>query len=146
MSEKNGSAYIPDGYTRAVYLREHPEQLYPSCRITFRPILIQKQAGILRQINEANPDPDRQQWIAANWIAKQVVEWDLKKPDGSKIELNTDEILRIHPALFIRIWSVILGDRGGDQDPERRDPIEADRTSGEIVPSVADREMADQKN
>lgn len=146
MSESNGSAYIPDGYTRAVYLREHPEKLYPACRITFRPILIQKQAGILRQINNANEDPDRQQSIAASWIGRQVVEWNLKKPDGSKIALEQDEILRIHPALFIRVWSVILGDRGGDEDPDYPNLAESARVLSEVISSVADREMADQKN
>jgi hypothetical protein len=117
MSEGNGAAnYIPDGYTQSAYFREVPG-IHTDVRVRFRPLLITQQAQIDREIKEA--DFEKRQWIAARWITQQVVNWDIEKKPGEIVShSDINEVLRLRPLLFNRIWDAINSQDGGDVDPK----------------------------
>lgn len=111
------TGWIPDGYTRSFFIRGVPG-LYPDTRGSLRPLVVIKQAEINREMRQAGEDLKKQQWIAAKWIAQQVVDWDIKKSaDGDLVSTeDVSEILKLQPELFQRIWGIVNGVDGGDVD------------------------------
>lgn len=116
---QNGTAnYIPDGYTQTAYFREVPG-VYSETRVTFRPLGIIQQSQIDRELQDTADDWGKRQWIAARWITHQVISWSIKKPGGDSVDhRDINEVLRLRPALFTRIWNVLNNQDGGDVDPK----------------------------
>lgn len=114
--------YIHDGYTVDGYIAE-VKRLHPHLRFTFRPMLIQERAVIIREIQKMD-NPVKEETTAAQAISKRVTVWDLKDGGGKVVELTTSKILRAHPALFSRLFQIVLGTVESDEDPEI---AEADR-------------------
>ena len=104
-------AYIPDGYTVDGYI-EREERLYPACRLKYRPATTQERSAYFSLI-EREKDAKKEEEIAAEAIKLHVLSWDLKKPDGSAVEITVLEILRIQPLLFQKMFSVITGQMVG---------------------------------
>ena len=119
MSAGNGTVnYIPDGYTLPVYFRELPG-VYGEFRGRARPLVITQQGQIQREMQLAEEDWEKRQWVAARWISHQLVDWNIKTPTGEQVDhRDVNQVLRLRPALFNRLWAFINNNDGGDIDPD----------------------------
>ncbi len=118
MSSNLLSAYIHDGYTMRGYVRGE-SRLHPSVRFTYRPLLTQDRAVVVRQISLAR-DPRQEERIAAQAIYGQLLDWDVVKvvdSSAQSVPLEVDELLRLQPRLFNRLLRIVLGDEACDEDP-----------------------------
>jgi hypothetical protein len=141
MSDNGVASWIPDGYTESVYF-ESVEKLYGAIRFTYRPILITTLARINREMNEAGDDDAKRQYIAAKWMTQRLVSWDLKKPNGEAVDMrNIEDVLKVRPALFTRLWNCIgLGIDGGDIDPKWRAQELHERAQREMAVTMSGKE------
>lgn len=144
-NNSNGSitGWIHDGYTRIAFIAKDPSGLYPDVSITYRPMLVQDQAVIFHEMEKA--DPRRRQSIAADAIRQRIVTWDLKGIEHGK----TEDILKIQPRLFNRMFDIIMGYEGGDPNPD--EDIELSNTEQSLAdalrgPTVSLREEETVKN
>jgi hypothetical protein len=116
------SAYIHDGYTMPGYIRER-SRLHPAVRFTYRPLLTQDRAVVVRKISLAR-DPRQEERLAAQAIFGQLLDWDvIKVADGSvqSVPLEVNELLKLQPKLFNQLLRIVLGDKACDEDPLLRD-------------------------
>ena len=151
MSESNGKyppAYIEDGYTRTVFI-DGIERLHPPVRMTFRPMLAKEWARVAGRM--AEQDGGKADELSSELIGHQVIEWDIKKPSGTIIDpKNALEIARIQPKLKQRLFNIVIGQDGGDEDPVASE-IERvlgsdDRMSSILAGSSIETEATDEKN
>jgi hypothetical protein len=106
--------YIPEGYVEKAFLRGVPG-LYADFRIEYRPVLPQNRTVIVRAVGRL-PD-DQQDPAAAKAVAKQLVSWDLANI-GKPVSITVENVLRLRPALFQRLFNVVLGMEAPDIDPQ----------------------------
>lgn len=107
MNHKNT---IPsDGYTEPGYVAERPG-LHGELRFVFRPMLVEDQSKIMRALEKASNDG----WAvkAARVVADRVREWSLTEP------IKAEQVLRLKPALFSRLYGIVLGTDASDIDPQ----------------------------
>ena len=116
MSEVPILAYIHDGYTREAYIQPHP-RLYPALRFTYRPVLAQDRAVIYRHIERTN-DPRKEETIAAEFMRRQLLDWDVTNAGGEAVALEVTNILRLQPRLLTRLFRIVMGDESPDEEPE----------------------------
>jgi hypothetical protein len=139
--------HVPnDGYTETAYIAEVP-RLYPEVRITFRPLPNEKRTLISYQIDKKK-DTDRPgHWNAV--IAKQVLSWSLKDEKGDPLPTTDKLISRLKPALYTRIFGLIMGSDNGDEDPNGSKKNSGSELSLDELLAGKDadsQEVADQKN
>lgn len=123
--------YIDDGLTYDAYVAAVP-RLYNEVRFSFRPVTPDQRTYVYRRI-ERTTDHETENTIAAGTIAKQVKSWDLKKRDGKPVELKVDDIRKVQPRLFNRIFSIVMGTEGWDEDPSGKSDTPADLTELDTV-------------
>jgi len=125
MSSNNGTAsFIPDGYTQNVYFREL-SGIHGEFRGRCRPLIMIQQGQVQRELQLAEDDWEKRQWIAARWITQQFVDWNVKQPGGQPVDhKDINQVIRLRPALFNRLWAVLNNQDGGDVDPQQT-PYEA---------------------
>jgi hypothetical protein len=115
---KGTTNYIPDGYTLPVYFKEIPG-VHGEFRGRFRPLILIQQGQVQRELSTCDEDWEKRQWVAARWITQQLVDWDIKKPNGQSVDhKDVNEVMRLRPTLFNRLWNVINNQDGGDIDPQ----------------------------
>ncbi len=109
--------FIPnDGYTEKVYLKGIP-RLTSDVRIEVRPMLVEERSVYSRAASSLGPAETNQK--AAGVIRERLVSWDLKDAKGQPVPITHENILRLKPALFERLFSIIAGLDAGDEDPEK---------------------------
>jgi hypothetical protein len=141
--------YIPDGYDEPGYIKENPG-LHGEFRFRFRPMLVQE-----RTINFNAADklpPEQQDLHTAKCVRARLISWEHKDQDGNAVPISETTILRLKPALFHRLSSIVYGMSAGDPDPQWR-PADADAHSQAIINAAiegtdyrSERELADAKN
>lgn len=131
MSQKcEVSGLILDGYTRPGYIAKVP-YLHPELRFRFRPMLALERDELLTASRRLSP----QQFAAsmAKAMANRIVEWNLTH-DGQPVTISSDNIQRLQPNLFDRLFwivsgaNVVDGRNISDVDPQW-DTSEADAES-----------------
>jgi hypothetical protein len=138
--------YIHDGYTMHGYITAVP-RLHSSLRFTFRPILSQNRAVILRQIASAN-DPRREESLAAQAIKAQLIDWNLTNHRGEPVPLEASHLLRVQPQLFSRLFRIVMGDEPSDEDPSVSDSVRDRDVESDLAAALAGvtPEETDEKN
>ena len=118
------TCYIPDGYTQEFYFAE-ADGIHGEVRGSFRPLSVMQHAAVNRDLSQAGDDWERRAWVAAKWIGKQVVNWDVRHPRTGELIDHTkvDEVMHMPNTLFTRTWNLVCNTDGGDIDP-RKDPYE----------------------
>ena len=99
-------AFIDDDYTEKHLIRGE-EGLYPSVWITFRP-LTKAEVSQWSQEIEGKKASDVSK-ITARWVNEHIIDWDLER------KTNSEDILKMKPALFDRIFSLLWGYAAGDK-------------------------------
>ena len=128
-------AYIHDGYTKTAYIA--PENgNYPAVRFEYRAMLTQDRSVVANRI-EKTSDARKVDQITAATITSCISSWDIKKHDGEEVSLDTAEVLRIQPALFRKIFYILMSYSPTDVDPDL-DPVEqADEADAELEAALA---------
>lgn len=115
---QNGQAvqnHIDDGLTYRAYIRGIP-RLYNEVRFAFRPVTPAQRTYVYRKVETSN-DPEAETVIAAQSIVKRVQEWDIKKANGEPVALSVEDVRRLQPRLLLRLFSIVMGSEGWDEDP-----------------------------
>lgn len=108
--------FIPDGYTEDVYIAGI-DGLHPPVRIKVRTMLAAERAVLLEELGKL--DEKTAHVKLAKAMVARVLSWDLKDDDtGAAAPITVENVLRLRPALFLSIASVVRGFRGSDPDPE----------------------------
>lgn len=111
--------YIPDdGYTEPGYIDPQP-LLHGALRFSFRPMITEERAKLLAAVENMSGDAyDR---MAADMMAKKLVEWDLVDAKGEPVPISARIVLRLKPALFNTLYKIMLGFDATDRDPDWQD-------------------------
>lgn len=109
------SAFIADGYEKDCYIEGKPN-LYPSCRFTIRPMTTIDRSGLHNRLK--NSTGVTVEYEAASCVVKHLSGWNLTNGDGNTAKIDRDQILKLQPAMFARIYDCVLGHDGGDPDPD----------------------------
>lgn len=112
MSENNGCGFIPDGYTRKVYIKGVPG-LYPDLNATIRPMLRWECLAMWdrESMFKGEGKAKERDLVAAAAIVDHVVEWDFPHPKTAQT------FARMVPALAARLAQIVLGSEPDDSAP-----------------------------
>ena len=128
------SNLIPDdGYTEPGFVAARPG-LHGELQFTFRPLLIQDQAKWVKGADSMQAAVWNQQ--CARLMAERIKSWSLCTKDGSCVPINAASILRLKPALFSRLYGILLGTEPSDIDPSWEESQLA--TEAEIAAAAID--------
>lgn len=109
------SAFIDDGYTEHAVILEHPG-LHPAYDFDFRPMTMGERAAYLRQTQ--NKSAEQCHGIAADFIVSHVSAWSLTQ-EGKPTK---PKLLKLKPAIWNRIFAVLMGEAGHDGVSDGSDP------------------------
>jgi hypothetical protein len=89
--------------------------MHGSLRFTYRPALVEERS----QLSDAAATLkshlyDRQ---VAMFTAQKIVLWDLTDVDGREVDVSAEALLRLQPALFVKLHRIVLGWIPSDIDP-----------------------------
>jgi len=109
-------SFVPDdGYTEKGYIKAVP-LLHDALRFEFRPFLAEERSKLLREQSELAEE--KRDFLIAQAFVAHLVSWDLKDAKGNAIKIDLNIARRLKPALFYRIWAIILGSEASDLDPD----------------------------
>lgn len=129
--------YIPDGYTETGYIAEVP-RIHGEVRFTFRPMLNEERAIVYgRRAKELSPRELEQQFAAE--IVARVNEWSLVQDDGSPLAITRENVLRLKPMLFQRLFQIVAGSDASDVDPTWPQEAKAEVADAKIEATLLDR-------
>jgi len=142
-------SFLHDGYTRPGYIQVQ-ERLHGPLRFTFRPALVSERSQ-LAAAAIGMPAVAFDQHVA-EFLAGKVLSWDLRDECQGNVKLSADNVLRLHPELFVKLYTIVVGSVASDLDPEwteeQRDECLSEvakaQASGRTVGEV--REECDEKN
>jgi hypothetical protein len=111
------SNYIPDGYTKDGYIAERLG-VFDAVVFKFRPMLHLSLAEYNDKARISNVEGAKEMYRK---LEKHVVSWDAKEA-GGVIELKAAKIARLPPALIERLFNIVAGYQGNDEDPAKKVP------------------------
>jgi predicted butyrate kinase (DUF1464 family) len=112
-------AWLPDGHTFEGYLSALP-RMYPAVRFSYRQIGNGERAEIRSRIAKA-ANPTEGEKVCARAIAKHVLAWDVRDAEGETVAIEADNVMRLQPILFARLFNVVMGVQPCDRDPNASD-------------------------
>jgi len=118
MSESNGvSAFIDDGYTIDFFIRGE-EGLYPPVRGKYRPMI---STEILRSNDAVRKATDAAagEVVLAQWMAKRIIEWDIKNRDGEDVPISPETIIKMNPRLSKKLHELVYSVSAPEKDPAK---------------------------
>lgn len=105
-------AFIDDGYTESATLAEIPGVI-PAIRFDFRP-LMSSELGEFLHSAEKMTEPEARREVAKR-IASKITDWDLRDKQGAKVEIKSENVLKLKPPAFIGLWEIIQSKQSGDR-------------------------------
>ncbi len=111
--------YIPsEDYTFDGYIAARPGSYDFPTRFKFHQMFTEKVSPFLQSLERFADKADQRDRACAVEMAKHVKEWDIVDPDGNDVEVSATAMLRLHPALFNRLFRIVItGLDGCDVDP-----------------------------
>ena len=141
------SSVIYDGLTEKAFIAAVP-RLHGEVRIKFRPPTTER-------LNRFIDGLKKQSLVAlakaeTEAMATNIVEWDLKDPDGALLPIKNATVAALQTTLFNRLKDIVIyGRDGGDADPEEelKELMESNAEAAEAGLTLAQiREGRDVKN
>lgn len=114
MSEHNGSVYpagyIDDGYTKEGFI-EGDRNFHPPLTFAYRPALSKETLYIQRKVRElgGSEHVDECEKLCARFMAKHIIEWDLKDRSGIILDIEENILLNIEPHLSGKLFRIVAG-------------------------------------
>ena len=114
--------FIEDGYTYDGLINPEPG-LHDGLTFKYRPILPPDRAVIISEIDStlASGAARRAETLAGAACIRQLVSWDLTRLDGSQVEISVDNVLRVQPGAFGRLFKICMG--GAPSDLPESSPV-----------------------
>jgi hypothetical protein len=109
--------YIPDGQTTKAFIAGIPN-IHGDAHIEFRPMLHDEQYALARELPRL--DAKTASKVIVESVCRFVVSWDCKKPDGSPVAREFEDVKRMPSQLVARLYSIISGWDGGDLEAGAR--------------------------
>jgi len=106
--------YIEDGYTRECIIPERKHS-YKACRIVFRPMTaIERTRATARIKLKRGIEPTEKSLVDAEnvaneYLAKHVVEWDLRNSQDSEVAITIESFEKLDPNLQGAIYHIVFG-------------------------------------
>ena len=113
------SAYIDDGYTLSATVHSDAG-LFDDFRIVYRKMAKAEQAEFDTKAKDQTPIVIAR--LMADWMAKKLVSWTLKKRDQSPISISQKSCLQTDEPAFNAVWNYVTGYSAAD--PETEDDAE----------------------
>ena len=108
--------YTPeDGYTEPGFIRAE-EGLHGELRFSFRPLLVEQQAGIVASLETMKPGAKVRK--IAQVIAEQVNQWSLTDAEDDPVPISEKTTRLLKFSVFYRLWGIVLGTEPTDIDPQ----------------------------
>lgn len=126
--------FVDDGCTERVYIKGVPG-LYDDVRLFHRPMTIDERDSLLDRV-----DARRRAGQAVTRVVCE--EMAVRFRDCSLGDMTAERYARLKPALWERLYLLLLGRDGGDPDPAA-DPDETDKARTE---TLEERQEAREKN
>lgn len=107
----NDLTFIPDGYEMD---GEVPavKGLHGGFKFRYRPTTADEQDEL--RAKNAGQDVAKQNAATRAAIAAKLVSWEIKTPDGQEVPVSVDNLKRLHPAVYDRLyWIVCEGEPDG---------------------------------
>lgn len=104
---------IEDGYTADGFIAEAPG-LHGALKFKYRPMLPETRDRCQR----AMADVAKGHKESREQIKRHLVEWDLKRNDGTDATITVDIIGRLQPLLQDKLYSIVAGNMPSDALPE----------------------------
>lgn len=104
---------IYDGYTRDGHIQSHAGEL----TFRYRPMLLADFKALTAEAEKLAPRPQETLYAAA--IAERLVSWDaVDGPSGTPAAIRPDAVVRVPPAIRLRLWGIISGWEASDLLPQ----------------------------
>lgn len=142
--------YIPDGYTQRGFIKAQPG-LHGDFRFEFRPMTVEDRAVVFEKKLLERPQ-EEQDRMAAKAMTSRITSWGLVNADGGSVKVSTENLLRLKPALFRRLFDMVAGFDGGDPDHDTTTEVRGELLDERLEAALAGRpigelrEVADEKN
>jgi hypothetical protein len=107
--------YFPDGYTRRGYIKAE-ENHYGSLAFTYRPALVEERDRITESLKQ-NPSNKSNEHIRG-LLKKQLHDWDLVNDKDQPVEVNAENIRRLHPIVYDKLYLIVTGQIATDPLPQ----------------------------
>lgn len=123
MSERNGKyAFIPDGYQRNGFIQG--TDFHPDMCFVYRPTTIIERTVINGSVRIEYAKGTREGFaksekLGAEALVAHLLSWDVKGPNVHEVELTAENVLRIEPHLFVRLYQIIMGESISDELEEQ---------------------------
>lgn len=122
--------WVPnDGYTDKGFVKAEAG-LHGEFRFTYRPFLVEERGKLLRQV-ESMPQ-EKQDAKGATELKERLVSWSLVNGKAAAVPISLDVIRRLKPALFYKLYSIVLGTMASDLDPEWEEATLLENIDAEI--------------
>lgn len=105
----NFTGFINDGYNRTAYIAEVPG-IYDALKITYRPCTSEERSAHGDEVSGGGLVHGNKK--ASALLGKHIQSWSIPnvKPDANAM-------LKLNLNLFNRIYQIVLGNDGGDEEP-----------------------------
>jgi hypothetical protein len=112
------SDFIDDGYNEPGYVAPHKDGLHGELHFVYRPMLPAEQSdhGSIYETAGETPSNGDRKWAAV--LADKLVSWSLTDAKGGVVPISAGNLLKLRPALFHRLWPIVLGTRASDKGPQ----------------------------
>lgn len=136
---------IPDdGYTESAYV-DKQRGIHGAHRIRYRP-LTHSERYVVGNALSTKPPVEASQILYAT-LASKIKEWDVCAASGATLPITSANVAILKPNLTERLYSIVSGHDGGDQDPDAKpegDKMDAalqaileGKTAGEVQEEAA---------
>lgn len=132
---------IRDGFTEPAYLAAVP-RMHAEIRFEFRPMLY-REREFFREKIAAGGQTQVNAMAAA--IAAHVVHWDVLGEGGKAAAITVDNVSRLRPIAFAKMYDVIAGYLPSDIPPEANGPEAKDATAAELAAKLETQYFGDAK-
>ncbi|HEV8061535.1 MAG TPA: hypothetical protein VGP68_16770 [Gemmataceae bacterium] len=116
--------HIHDGFTRKGFINginNMGERLSGELRFTYRPML-SVQRDSLSNLTRGETNPQKIDLLFSAALAKHLVDWSAQFEDGTPVPANAENVRRLPPFLYDRIYGIIAGMHASDPEPEIKAP------------------------
>jgi hypothetical protein len=129
------SAFIADGQTRRGFLKGVPN-LHEDVRFRYRPATVSEASEFFE--SGAGLGARAAEERTAEFIARHLVDWSIHA-EGGLVPPTAANLLRLVPKVYNQLAAVILGNQGGDTDPEWEQEAKAQKARHERSAQAAGR-------
>jgi hypothetical protein len=147
------SDVIFDGYTEKAYIKAIP-RIHGEVRFEFRPMLVEERSQLFEGSGKMSADLYERK--SAKTVSQKIVSWSVTQGviDGEEIPYPVSPVnfLRLKPALYQRMTSIIVGLDAGDADPLLSDGEKAEQIDEQYESALQEqpigiiREVRNEKN